>query len=110
MPDPAWGVKRLCPNCGTRFYDLTNDPTRCPACQAEHSLDSLTLKRARPDRMDAKLAAAAVRAHGEEIEDEDILEPGEEIGVGEELLEEDEDEGTVPLEDLGDRPAEEPEV
>ncbi|HEU0222226.1 MAG TPA: TIGR02300 family protein, partial [Paracoccaceae bacterium] len=62
MPNPEWGVKRMCPTCGTRFYDLTNDPTTCPNCAGVFSLDSLTLKRARPDRGDAKLAAAAAAA------------------------------------------------
>ena len=27
MPNEEWGVKRLCPKCATRFYDLKNDPS-----------------------------------------------------------------------------------
>ena len=32
MPKDEWGVKRLCPHCGTRFYDLQRDPMTCPNC------------------------------------------------------------------------------
>lgn len=28
----AWGVKRVCPSCGVRFYDLKKRPIVCPAC------------------------------------------------------------------------------
>ena len=26
------GIKRLCLNCGKRFYDLQRDPIHCPSC------------------------------------------------------------------------------
>jgi len=26
------GTKRLCPNCGTKYYDLNHDPITCPRC------------------------------------------------------------------------------
>ena len=26
------GTKRLCPNCGTRYYDLNRSPILCPKC------------------------------------------------------------------------------
>jgi len=41
MPKEEWGVKRLCPKCATRFYDLKNDPMTCPSCGAEIDLASL---------------------------------------------------------------------
>lgn len=28
----AWGIKRVCPSCGARFYDLKKRPIACPAC------------------------------------------------------------------------------
>src|SRR6056297_467520 len=30
MPKEEWGVKRLCPTTGKRFYDLNNDPIISP--------------------------------------------------------------------------------
>lgn len=110
MPNPEWGVKRLCPSCSTRFYDLAHDPATCPSCGGVFSLDSLTLKRGRAERADAKMAASAARARSEDIEDDEILETEEAIDVGDEILEEDEDEDTVPLEDIAERPGEEPET
>ena len=32
MPKPEWGVKRTCPSCGVRFYDLMKTPITCPSC------------------------------------------------------------------------------
>jgi uncharacterized protein (TIGR02300 family) len=29
---PELGVKRLCANCGAKFYDLHRDPIVCPKC------------------------------------------------------------------------------
>jgi uncharacterized protein (TIGR02300 family) len=26
------GTKRICPNCGTRYYDLNHNPIVCPKC------------------------------------------------------------------------------
>ena len=29
---PKLGIKRICANCGGKFYDLNNDPIVCPKC------------------------------------------------------------------------------
>src|SRR5215475_9192398 len=29
---PELGTKRLCANCGAKFYDLSKDPIVCPKC------------------------------------------------------------------------------
>ena len=29
------GLKRICMNCGTRFYDLDQSPIICPSCGTE---------------------------------------------------------------------------
>ncbi|MEM0908425.1 MAG: TIGR02300 family protein [Pseudomonadota bacterium] len=34
MPRPELGIKRLCPNCGAKYYDLNRDPAICPMCGA----------------------------------------------------------------------------
>ena len=33
MAKPELGTKRLCGNCGAKFYDLTKDPIVCPKCE-----------------------------------------------------------------------------
>jgi uncharacterized protein (TIGR02300 family) len=30
---PELGTKRLCANCGAKFYDLSKDPIVCPKCE-----------------------------------------------------------------------------
>ena len=32
MTKAELGTKRLCPNCGAKFYDLNKDPIVCPKC------------------------------------------------------------------------------
>ncbi|MDG1126531.1 MAG: TIGR02300 family protein [Hellea sp.] len=36
------GEKRICPECGAKFYDLTRNPATCPMCQ--HSFDPAELE------------------------------------------------------------------
>lgn len=35
MTKAELGTKRLCPNCGARYYDLNRDPILCPRCGTE---------------------------------------------------------------------------
>ena len=35
MAKPELGTKRLCGNCGAKFYDLSKDPIVCPKCHSE---------------------------------------------------------------------------
>ncbi len=32
MAKPELGTKRICPNCGSKYYDLNRDPIVCPRC------------------------------------------------------------------------------
>ncbi len=41
MARPEWGTKRLCPNCGTRYYDMRHDPIVCPHCGAAFDPEAL---------------------------------------------------------------------
>ncbi len=61
MNKPELGVKRDCPNCGARFYDLSKSPAHCPKCQHDFVPEAL-LKPRKPRREDeaAEEAPAAV--------------------------------------------------
>ena len=77
MVKPELGVKRTCPSCGARFYDLLKSPAECPKC--EHTFDPEVLlkpRRARPE--ERKVAAAQVQEAVEEVEDEEEVEEAEE--------------------------------
>ncbi len=120
MPKEEWGVKRLCPACSTRFYDLQNDPMTCPNCGMEHTVEQLTSGKARtmsPDKADPKSAKAAVADDAAAASDDDeddaavvVLDDDEEEDVLEDdddVLEDDEDEDEVSLDELADVPADE---
>jgi uncharacterized protein (TIGR02300 family) len=46
---PEWGTKRICPSCGTRYYDLMHRPVICPKCATPFDPEAfLKSRRARP--------------------------------------------------------------
>jgi len=55
LAKPDLGTKRLCGNCGAKFYDLSKTPIVCPKCETVFVVAPVT--RARPEA-----AAAAARA------------------------------------------------
>jgi uncharacterized protein (TIGR02300 family) len=55
---PELGTKRLCGNCGAKFYDLSKDPIVCPKCQTVLTIAAPST-RSRPDAAAARAAAAA---------------------------------------------------
>ncbi|HXM85839.1 MAG TPA: TIGR02300 family protein [Stellaceae bacterium] len=40
-----WGTKRICPNCGARYYDMRRVPIACPKCGAPFDLEALAKPR-----------------------------------------------------------------
>jgi uncharacterized protein (TIGR02300 family) len=62
-----WGMKRLCPNCGTRYYDMRRDPIVCPHCGSPFDPEAL-LK----TRRTRAVAPAAVEAVAEEEIEPDL--------------------------------------
>jgi uncharacterized protein (TIGR02300 family) len=93
LAKPEWGTKRICPNCGTRYYDLMRDPVVCPKCSTPFDPEAfLRARRTRPaapvekelapvgaDEIDADLETEEVETSEEEEEEESVpLEEGEE--------------------------------
>ena len=48
MAKPDLGTKRLCGNCGAKFYDLSKDPIVCPKCQTVMAPAATSRQRAEP--------------------------------------------------------------
>ncbi|TBW39188.1 TIGR02300 family protein [Siculibacillus lacustris] len=44
MVKPELGTKRLCPNCGTKYYDLDRDPILCPKCGTAFTAAAVQLR------------------------------------------------------------------
>ena len=45
MSKPEWGIKRVCPSCGTKYYDFNKNPIICPKCEFEFDPDLLLKSR-----------------------------------------------------------------
>lgn len=58
MTKPELGIKRDCPNCGARFYDLNRSPAHCPKCAHDFVPEAL-LKPRKPRREDEPAEAPA---------------------------------------------------
>lgn len=91
MTKVEWGNKRICPNCGTRYYDMRRDPITCPKCGAP--FDAEFLVKTRKSRTAASAAVEEVAPLEEELEADLAAEPDEagevatEIPAGEEAEE-----------------------
>jgi uncharacterized protein (TIGR02300 family) len=92
---PEWGLKRVCPSCATRYYDMKKNPPVCPNCGTAFDPESVLKVRRRNSAEDKRKAQAAEETTPEDIED---IEPIE--GDGEEAVIED-------AEELGDEELEE---
>lgn len=107
MPKDEWGVKRICPSCSTRFYDLRADPMTCPACGAVFTLDSLTAVKAKiarpekhkPEPVDAEDLPDIETDDDAVVDDDDLAD---------DILEDEED--NVDLEEIADVAADDEET
>jgi uncharacterized protein (TIGR02300 family) len=105
---PEWGVKRICPNCGTRYYDLRKDPPICPSCATPFDPEALLKsRRARPAPVDdTKKTPAPKEDEGLDTETEeevlDTEETEEEVAVEDIDAEEDAHEDDVLIEDTSE--------
>jgi uncharacterized protein (TIGR02300 family) len=97
------GTKRLCGNCGAKFYDLSKDPIVCPKCATVMALATATT-RARPEAVRAapaeEEAVAPETADAEfvSLEEADAEAQGKKTAEGEVVEGADEE---VELEDEG---------
>lgn len=94
------GLKRICPSCGTRYYDFNRRPVVCPSCETEFSAElKVKTRRSRP-------AAAEEEKPGVDedseagTEDTVSLDEVEEMEEGEDS--EDEVEGDLDIDDTLD--------
>jgi len=101
MPNEEWGVKRACPKCAVRFYDLQNDPMTCPSCGAEFSVESLL------DTGKSRVAASKeVKSAAPEVDEADVLlnddDDDDDVAATDDDLLDDDDDDTVNLEEIAD--------
>lgn len=96
MAKPEWGIKRICPNCGARYYDMRKDPPVCPACGTPFDPEALLKsRRARPIPVD-------------DVKKSPVLEDDADLGKEDGSADLDEVVGDVPVDDLDDEGADTP--
>jgi uncharacterized protein (TIGR02300 family) len=97
------GTKRLCGNCGAKFYDLSKDPIVCPKCHTVLQLAALTRARpeaaraqpvadeevAAPETQEAEfvsLEEADAEAQGKKVPEGEAADAGEDIELEDEQM------------------------
>lgn len=107
MPKEEWGVKRLCPTTGKRFYDLNKNPIVSPYTGEVVEVDSSKSRMIAADNEDAETlkAKAANLDSGDDVLDDD---DNVDLELEDDVLDEDEDEN-VSLDDIADVPSDDEE-
>ncbi len=101
MPKDEWGVKRLCPHCASRFYDLQRDPMTCPECGHTFTADSLHAGRGRALIGEKSVAKTANLDSDDLADDADLDDDAGDSDLDDDLLEDDEDDD-VSLDEIAD--------
>ena len=102
MPKEEWGVKRLCPETGKRFYDLNKTPVVSPYTGEVVEIDTGNKSRTMvADKEDAsnKPKDDAVADGDEAVLDDDDT---SDVDLGDDVLEDDDEDDAVPLEEIAD--------
>ena len=99
MPKQEWGVKRVCPTTGKRFYDLNRDPIVSPYTGEDVKLDDTKSRLIQADGEDLSVRRATETA----VSDDDVVLDDDDMDVelDDDLLEEDDDDN-VSLDDIAD--------
>ena len=98
MPKEEWGVKRVCPTTGKRFYDLNKNPIVSPYTGDVVELDTGKTRSITADAEDAetkKSTAPEKEADTEVLEDDSV-----DVDLGDDVLEDDDD--SVSLDEITD--------
>jgi uncharacterized protein (TIGR02300 family) len=81
-----WGMKRICPSCGMRYYDMKKTPPVCPKCKTVFDPENL-LKARRGRSAEKKPAKDAAEEVIEGLPETDndsaedaVIEDAEELG------------------------------
>lgn len=103
MPKEEWGVKRVCPTTGKRFYDLNKDPIVSPYTGDVVEITNGKSRSITADAEDAetkKMKEASTDGDSEVIEDDEELDV--DVDLGDDVLEDDDDDENVSLDDIAD--------
>ena len=100
MPKEEWGVKRVCPTTGKRFYDLNKTPIVSPYTGDVVEMETGKNRMIAADAADARTVKAKESEAAEEetvLDDDDV-----DVVLGDDVLENDDDDDEVSLEEIAD--------
>lgn len=103
MPKEEWGVKRLCPTTGKRFYDMNRSPIVSP-----YTGEVVEIETGRKTSAALTQSAKTAKAAKKEDQTEDdavILEEEDDaadVDLGDDVLDDEDDTENVSLDDLAD--------
>ncbi len=101
MPKEEWGVKRICPTTGKRFYDLNKNPIVSPYTGEVVEVDNSKTRMIAADSEDAasaKAKEAELDKEADVLDDEDSVD----LDLGDDVLEDDDDDENVSLDEIAD--------
>jgi len=102
MPKEEWGTKRLCPTSGKRFYDLNKNPIVSPYTGEIVVVENGKNRVIAADAEDAATLKAKKEAEAtEEVVLEDDADSTD-AGLGDDVLDDSDDEDTVSLDEIAD--------
>ncbi len=98
MPKEEWGVKRVCPTTGKRFYDLNRNPVVSPYTGEIVEVEQSKTRMIAADAEDA----ATVKAKKAVLDEEEVvLEDDVDVDIDDDILEDDDDDN-VSLDEIAD--------
>ncbi|MFZ5963403.1 TIGR02300 family protein [Thalassococcus sp. BH17M4-6] len=100
MPKEEWGVKRVCPTTGKRFYDLNKSPIISPYTGEEVEVDTSKRSMIAADAADGARSKSKVKETEEDavVEDDDI-----DVDLDDDdVLEDEDDDDNVSLDEIAD--------
>ncbi|QFS84393.1 hypothetical protein FIU97_16685 [Roseivivax sp. THAF40] len=100
MAKEEWGVKRLCPTTGKRFYDMNRDPVVSP-----YTGEVVEIETGKRSMIAADAADGASRkAKKADTEETDVVEDDDvDVDLGDDdVLDDDDDDENVSLDEIAD--------
>ncbi|WP_322867654.1 TIGR02300 family protein [Aquicoccus sp. G2-2] len=100
MPKEEWGVKRVCPTTGKRFYDLNKNPIVSPYTGETIEIDNNKRSLIAADAEDAatkKAKETESESDLDTLEDDDV-----DVDLDDDVLDDDDDEDNVSLDEIAD--------
>lgn len=102
MPKEEWGVKRLCPATGKRFYDLNRNPIVSPYTGEVVVMETGKGRMIAADNADAATLKAKAEEEGETAVLDDDDSNDVDVELDDDILEDDDDSEDVSLDEIAD--------